>query len=108
MSDILNKTRCMQEYEIMSHVHKSMIDRIWRGTFVKIYYAEYFRPEEKKNTIYTHRKIRRYTIIHNKTKHYSNQSDFTFDFFLIKSYSELFIFTYKTKLSWRFSIGTKI
>lgn len=29
MSDILNKiTRCMQEYEIMSHVHKSMIDRI--------------------------------------------------------------------------------
>lgn len=81
MSDILNKTRCMQEYEIMSHVHKSMIDRIWRGTFVKIYYAEYFRPEEKKNpSIYIEKK-RRYTIIHNKTKHYSNQSDFTFDFF---------------------------
>lgn len=28
MSDILNKTRCIQEYEIMSDVHKSMIDRI--------------------------------------------------------------------------------
>lgn len=56
MSDILNKTRCMQEYEIMSHV-QSIIDRIWRGTFVRIYYAEYFRPEEKKTpSIYIEKK----------------------------------------------------
>lgn len=33
----------------MLYVYKSMIDCIWCGIFVKIYYVEYFRLEEKKN-----------------------------------------------------------
>lgn len=92
----------MQQYEIMSH--KNFIDRIWRDTYICENIQLNILCQKIKTPIYIHEL--RYTIINTQQNniklHYSNQIDFTFDFFKFQSYSELLNIYLQNKVSLAF------